>query len=272
MNEQQIINDLLQFIHAELGQSFHKGLAKLAFELNLNGEIHNRKFSYYYMKYVYDNISQKKSHIQSHTGFSKHVVANFLKNVNNDNFNNKNRSNFVYEEFIYKLRSSVRNTPDHCIPIYGNQSVKEIFDSCSINDNSHTLPAVLDTLKKAEVIEVFDNHIKFYFEKKPSRRTTNNDINRQISNALENIITTKFYNQKKESLNETYFDQDLSSIEIEDSDIPEFLTKSREILRECHKELWILAENFEKRNGNNANHKVGIQIYQYLKQIEREDL
>jgi len=251
------ITNFYELIHGELEDEFHEAVARLAYDLSINGEIHNRNFAYHYMKFIYENVSRKKSQIMSHTGFSKYVVKKFIDDYQSKKQAAHNPNKNIYLEFFHSLKAACTKTPDQSLPIYGLNSVRSIFEACRINDSSHTLPSILKTLEKSELIKISKKRICLISQPQLKNRTSKADYSRQLSNTLKYLVSTKVTNRKAN----TYFDQTVTSIEIEDDMVVKIIKQLQSNAREFHKNTRDYIDEHEIEGTKNANRKIGFQVY-----------
>ena len=257
MSDQELPNTLFEIIHSQMQDEFHEGLAQLAYEFNIDGEAHNRKFSYHYMKYIYENVSKKKSSIMAHTGFSKYVVKKFIEEYNSNKHTKPPQNKNIYLEFFHLLRAECTNAPDQSLPLYGKRSVRTIFEECRINDSSQTLPAVLQMLENAELIEVLDKRVRLLPKPEIKGRTSKADYSRQLSNTIKYLISTKIANR----IANTYFDHTVTSIEIEDDTVPAVLEQLQKNAREFFTNTREFIDEHETQGTKKASRKIGFQVY-----------
>ena len=236
---------------------FHEGLAKLAYEFNIDGEEHNRKFAYHYMKYIYENVSDKKSSIMAHTGFSKYAVKKFIDDYHSQNKEETHQEKNIYLEFFHALRAECSKAPDQSLPIYGKRSIRTIFEECRINDSSQTLPAVLQMLENAELIEVLEKRVRLLPKPEIKGRTSKADYSRQLANTIKYLISTKVANRAAN----TYFDHTVTSIEIEDDMLPVVLEQLQKNAREFFTTTREFIDEREIQGTKKASRKIGFQVY-----------
>jgi len=257
VSDKELPNSLFEIIHSEMEDEFHEGLAQLAYEFNIDGEMHNKKFTYHYMKYIYENVSDKKSSIMAHTGFSKYVVKKFIEDYHSQKTQNPKHTKNIYLEFFHALRAECSKAPDQSLPIYGKRSVRNVFEECRINDSSQTLPAVLQMLENAELIQVLKKRVRLLPKPEIKGRTSKADYSRQLSNTIKYLISTKIANRAAN----TYFDHTVTSIEIEDDLLPIVLEQLQKNAREFFTNTREFIDEHETQGTKKASRKIGFQVY-----------
>ena len=112
------ILDLKNFDTKKIPPKFYNGLAKLFYQLGINGHDVVEDFTYSYLDYAIKQ-SSVKSDIYLTTGFGRRYLDKYLKNIN------LKQSTFPamsYTQLIKKLYAVSRQLKDGIILIYGKFS------------------------------------------------------------------------------------------------------------------------------------------------------
>ena len=250
---------LIDLINEEFNKDFFEGLTKIAHELHINGEMLIHRFTHEYIKYIYENVSQKKAHIMAHTGFKRNLVEKHLRTIKQEPDTQKTRSNALFREFFQKLQIECLKSPDNTIAKYGPYSFKSIFNQCLINDKTYTAPSVMKALINAGKLIDLGNKVQFIKHAKAEK--DKKDLNRFLSNAFNRYISTIIQNHHSDSERGELFDQFVNTPAISNAKIPIAIKKITEILRTSHKEVWDELEEHEDEDFDNSDYVVGVHMY-----------
>lgn len=264
----EVSNDeFVEMITSEMNEEFFEGIISMAYHLNINGEKLCEKLAYEYMKYIYEKVNKSKAFIQSHTGFKRSTVTNFVNKYESTKLiPKKKKSDNIFNEFIHKLRAACKGGENLQIPIYGDNSCQTIFHECSLSKgNTFTLPSVLSTLEKAGFIQLFKKHVRYVPKMTEVALRSNSDLNRQFSYVVRDFSSTQIHNKYEHTHEKRFFSQRLNSTDVPDINIQKTIDQFNEKLRQTNKECFELVERNEDLSGEKTtSYQIGIQQYVYL--------
>ena len=272
------IDNLIEIAYGEMNNEFYAGLAKFASALNIDGYKLNERFSYEYMKYVYENESKTISGVMAGTGFKRPTVEAFIKKYKSHQFaiSNNNTVN-VFKEFIHELKTACLSQEGYRLPKYGTPrgvglSCHSVFMDCRINDKTYTLPTVLSRLEKCGLIEIDGDYVVYKPQIIQEALRTSEDINRQFANMVNDFATTQVHNMKENEHEKRYFSQRVDSIMVSDQKITLTAKQLNEILRKsnqlCFDQLE-LNEDSEINPDSDYSFNIGVAQFLFINKREK---
>lgn len=272
LNVDHAIDNLIELVSNKFQPEFFKGLARFAYELNIDGNKLFEEFSYEYMKYIYENVSKTKADIMSHTGYRRTTVENFKKKYESSKIIPQvNKTNNIYKEFIHKLKTACLENKDNSLPIYGQHSCHSIFLDSKINDKTYTLKSVLSVLEKSGLIEINDISIIFKPQIIENALRSNDDLNRQFSNVVNDFTNTQIHNKNEDEHEKRLFSIRTDSVEVPDNLISLTSKQLNQILRDANKASFDRLEKNETHGEqSNCSYRIGVQQYVFVTKRNEE--
>ncbi len=240
-------NNLVNLIHNELEDGFYQGLAQIFHALSINGSFHADRMCWEYIKYLYDNVTQKKSELILKSGYSKHVVKqhrDLLLNQGREKKNTKNNKPNIFKDFLQSLKDLASQYPDNAFPLYGPASFTACFNDSNLNDSSYTSKSVLEALEEAGCIRKSGQKVTF-ISSVPNSLKSKDDLIRQLSNLMLRYTTTQINNKDAESEDEELYEMAIASHQIPFEDQAKVLKELKSHFRLATAEGLRILERYE---------------------------
>ncbi|MCF6299615.1 MAG: hypothetical protein L3J52_00600 [Proteobacteria bacterium] len=272
---QTSVENIINLIHSEMNPEYFKGLAQIFYALNISGPMHDERLEFEYMKYIYENVSNKRKDIIANTKYKKYKVDQFLKKIKSKNYHYKKTEPSIFKEFINRLHTEANRFPDKMLPLYGYNSItsfSSIFEGSSLNSAGYTAKTIKESLVKCGCIEEHkkSKKIKFITSVPVASLKANRDLTRQLSQLLYRFTSTQINNQLAETKDEELYENSLFSFEVADKDVDKMLLTLKDHFREAFNDGKAIVDGHETSGLNETSFDTGFHVFLYKTKREAQ--